>query len=227
MAEQPILFKADMVVAILDGRKTQTRRVVTPHTSVTVPHVPRKRWNELDFAAAVVDEGPSPAGNPGPYLKVPWRGERVTVRVYPRVQPGDTLWVRETLHEEITTADTDTPNGRLAVYSADGQVVQRDGRPAMYDWERETLPSIHMPRWAARITLPVTDVRAERVQDIFEADAMAEGIRRQHVDDLGQTWHTHRRGFQTIWDTINAPRGYGWDTNPWVWPITFERADNV
>ena len=63
------------------------------------------------------------------------------------------------------------------------------------------------------------------MQDITEAGAVAEGASKQHIDDLGQTWATHRRGFQALWDSINAARGFGWDVNPWVWAVKFERTE--
>ena len=90
------------------------------------------------------------------------------------------------------------------------------------------LPSIFMPRWASRLTLRITSVRVERVQDITEEDARAEGASRSHQGDRPHfSRHpvpndTHRLGFVHIWDSINAGRGFGWDANPWVWVIGFE-----
>ena len=80
-----------------------------------------------------------------------------------------------------------------------------------------------MPKWAARIWLEITGIKVERVQDMYEQDAEAEGAVKMHLDDLGQTWSTYVRGFQSLWDSINAKRGFGWDKNPWCWVIEFKR----
>ena len=94
-----------------------------------------------------------------------------------------------------------------------------DGDPSYGLWEKPR-PSIHMPRWASRLTLRVTDIRAERVQDISDADVLAEGIfPYMHKRGDARTLHGD---FARLWDSINAERGYGWDVNPWVWAISFE-----
>jgi len=84
-----------------------------------------------------------------------------------------------------------------------------------------------MPRWASRITLEVTAVRVERVQDIAEADAIAEGCQPPFVDHLGNHRNPHGDNgeFHMLWDSINAKRGYGWDANPWVWVVEFRRLE--
>jgi hypothetical protein len=84
-------------------------------------------------------------------------------------------------------------------------------------------PSIHMPRWASRITLEVTDVRVERVQEISEEDAKTEGVTPSIV---GEWWDhlKYRAGFQTLWNSINEKRGFGWDENPWVWVVEFKKG---
>lgn len=99
-------------------------------------------------------------------------------------------------------------------------------------------PSIHMPRWASRITLEITGVRVERLQDISEADAKAEGITvlpLQNVDDPSAWWQsspgenqarTPIASFRNLWDSINAKRGYSWESNPWVWVIEFKHLEN-
>ena len=79
-----------------------------------------------------------------------------------------------------------------------------------------------MPRWASRLTLEIKSVRVERVQEISEADARAEGVERAEATDGAPSYAL---GFSDLWDSINAKRGYGWDTNPWVWCIAFERVD--
>ena len=144
----------------------------------------------------------------------------------PYGHPSDRLWVKETF-----------------AYAQDGTVVYRAsmvGSP----WDAITRraitwrPSIHMPRWASRITLEITDVRVERVQDISEADAWAEGIEvldGQFADaDICATAKKYGLMFENanciyahLWDTLYAARGLGWGVNPWVWVITFKRAEEV
>lgn len=86
---------------------------------------------------------------------------------------------------------------------------------------RKWKPSIHMPRWASRINLEITDIRVERLQEINEEDAKHEGVKRINAGDFGmETWSS---AFRNLWDSINSKRGYGWDTNPWVWVIEFKR----
>lgn len=173
--EKPILFSTEMVRAILDGRKTQTRRVVKP---------------------SVFEKGTNWFWNPN---------ENICLAQY---RKGDVLWVRETWAKDDTY-----------YYKADGSCGDRCGK-----WK----PSIHMPKEAARIWLEVTDVRVERLQEITEEAARAEGITR--VED--GKWESEFRlgwfdrpikAFRALWDSLNAKRGYGWETNPWVWVIEFER----
>ena len=172
MTDRPILFSAPMVRAILDGSKTQTRRVIKPQ-----PSYPNMCESSL------------------------WFTHRPRC---PYGQPGDRLWVRET-----------QAKFHPAVYMADVE----EGLYPSYLWT----PSTHMPRAASRITLEITGVRVERVQDITEADAMAEGADPTLVDPDGGS-QPHVEGFTLLWDSINAPRGFGWDTNPFVWSLEFRRV---
>lgn len=94
----------------------------------------------------------------------------------------------------------------------------------LQDYEKLTWkPSIHMPRWASRITLEVTGVRVERVRDITEDDARAEGANQDPIDGPEQGG-SYKLGFWDIWDSINAKRGFGWEVNPWVWVYEFKRV---
>lgn len=198
MKERPILFSGPMVRAILEGRKTQTRRVV------------KGRWLPLVEAVMRVN---------GRWVWTTMDYDLTT----PYGEPGDRLWVRETwaafdLDWSWPGRPRDLSGGPWPniVYRADDGLDE-------HGWKRWR-PSIHMPRWACRITLEVTDVRVERLKDITEDDAMAEGwIKRP---DLSKDPEVHadacRDWFVDLWDSINAKRGYGWETNPWVWRIEFQ-----
>jgi hypothetical protein len=223
MNEKPILFSGEMVRAILDSRKTQTRRVIkpmskkqakwlTPELINTVPHgeMLGGGWQMHHPHADTDDLGvyvkyDSPLG----WVKCPYG------------KPGDLLWVRETWasHEYMDdTKPSEFTEGAQMLpvwYRANNQMHNvNQGK-----WR----PSIFMPRWASRITLRVTDVRVERVQDISEADARAEGVLKAGGASL--SLYTARHHFSQLWDRINAKRGYGWDVNPWVWVVEFRLVD--
>ena len=146
-------------------------------------------------------------------------GELVPIAAFcPYGQPGGRLWVRETF------ACVCTQEMRYVEYKADRSLADFDGydNPAGGRWR----PSIHMPRWASRITLEITDVRVERLQDISEADAVAEGARPTLAPldtvRLGAAG-TAKEGFRQIWESINGPGS--WDANPWVWAIEFKKLE--
>lgn len=259
--ERPILFNGEMVRAILDGRKTQTRRVVKPQppveaTSAGTYCAPGKdydgQWEWMTGDPKDIDT---------------WGAIDVPEFLCPYGQPGEGLWVRE------TWADVNCEDGPALCYKADrtvrtwhefsesfgpdygaGPSMDYKSYPGQYCmWWSDLLngepdhswtPSIDMPRWASRIQLKVTNVRVERLQDISESDAKAEGVR-EHIyeatgdhpemigyitdadgpdDGTGDAAHVTPVGaFQNLWDSINTPRGFGWDTNPWVWVVEFER----
>lgn len=178
---KPILFSTEMVRAILDGRKTQTRRVINPQYA-----------EKSD-------------GTREPLDKYAADGILAECGKYVR---GDILWVRESFCPRYFD------DGRPA-YKADYD----GGRIGDVVPEPKWKPSIHMPRTAARLFLRVTDVRAERVQDISYDDGAiwAEGIPATHDRN------SEIRHFIELWDSLNARRGFGWDANPWVWVYEFER----
>lgn len=217
MKERSILFSGAMVRALLAGTKTQTRRVVKlkPHQQI----------EERDD------------GTPWPWM---YDGERDADAwmACPYGQPTDRLWVRETWYCDdyrvqrgpyVKPNDMDLDEAR-----DDGTLIYRASsgdRP--YEAEQPVWrPAIHMPRWASRITLGITSVRVERLQDISEADAQAEGATPipDHCDhvrlacaDIGCSGpQPHRLGFRAIWQDINGPTS--WDANPWVWVVEFERV---
>ncbi|MBS1170124.1 MAG: hypothetical protein H6R01_1042 [Burkholderiaceae bacterium] len=188
MKERPILFNGAMVRAILDGRKTQTRRIVKPQPQM------------------VTDRS----------IK-PWSGDQKSLlellqqtgRNCPHGQPGDRLWVRESML-------FDPDQGWR--YSADGCDVIDEG----YGKSNQRCPSIHMPRSCSRINLEITSVRVERLQDISEADAKAEGFSPCFSND-GDQIESAAGVFLHEWWSI-----YGEDSvraNPWVWVIEFRRIE--
>lgn len=191
MAEvRPILFNTEMVKAILDGRKTQTRRVV----------------KEIPLQAPYFEDCDGKPFACDPY------GEWHPAEKFCRIQPGDFLWVRETWRRDA---------GRFMYRAnyADGEKFYRDGREVNIRWT----PSIHMPKEAARIFLRVKDVRVERLRDMDEEAAIAEGF----ADPPAGTDSPLER-FSALWDkTIKRDdlREYGCHANPWVWVIEFERIE--
>lgn len=215
MKERPILFSAPMVKALLEGRKTQTRRIVKPQPRIFTPEYDRQ-WHVNAI----------PPGGGLPELWSWWEGPAHGQTCYhtakcPYGVPGDELWVRETWME-VSDPDTLKPSGRV-IYRAthegrepircdgDGFQVWNKDNSAASAWK----PSIHMPRWASRISLVVKSVRVERLQDISEEDALAEGVPTQTS--------SYRRQFAYLWDSINGDTGpNSWIGNPWVWVIEFE-----
>lgn len=123
---------------------------------------------------------------------------------------GDLLWVRETWSSILDDARTDSE-----------RVVYRADLGSSADKVQVWRPSIHMPRWASRLTLRIAEVRVQRLQEISEEDAEAEGITGDEAL-VGQIANPFRTAYADLWDSINAKRGYGWGANPWVWVLTFE-----
>ena len=199
--EHPILFKGPMVRAILGGRKTQTRRVVTPHNSeIDGKALPvRKTWPLLDFSGAVVD----PGFGDGAYLKVPHTTEDTVHRVRPKWQRRDQLWAKENWAQ--------SPEGQI-FYQADDYGTKWAGR-----WK----PSIFMPRKVSRITLEIINIRVERLQEITTEDAMSEGVN----NTTRILKEAPRNAFIELWKSINDKRGFGWHSNPWVWVFEFKRVE--
>ena len=202
MKEHPILFSTLMVQAILKGSKTQTRRVIKDI----------QEWHPLPDITCLKFKGV----NCGSILSADGEGfaQKYVKTLCPYGQPGDRLWVRETFIDLTKTpvcgAGSEKYQGLKVWYKADNT--------------RETevsgnyKPSIHMPRWASRINLEITNIRVQRVQEITLGDAIAEG-----VASLDPNWHTAALvDFQRLLDTINSKRGYSWEVNPWVWAITFK-----
>ncbi len=194
MKELPIRFSGPMVKAILDGSKTQTRRVVKQDRDGLLDCKPTPAWDAFWQCVAC------------PYGK-----------------PGDRLWVRETF-------GIDDEDGAV-LYFADPDTAQNAEHARICeDRYPRRRPSIHMPRWASRILLEITDVRVERVQDISEADAQAEGIEYSerfegYCIGMAEHYHSHdpRLSYASLWESINGPDS--WAANPWVWVVTFRRVE--
>jgi hypothetical protein len=254
------LFKPDMVRANLRDvdPKTQTRRVITFENSRAIPRITRKQWPELKWDMAVLGYED---GIPFWYVPMPFRP---VIKVTPRVQPGDVIWVKETIW-----VDKRDPKA-LVIYAQDPRYYKYkvDGKLKMcrHDhglksepltleeaqhavesnkhWKRQS--SMLMPRWASRTDLLVTAMRSERVQQISEADAISEGLKRvgfsglsgyplfsynanadhkkHHTKENEETYDVPSMGFRSLWDSINKPRGFGWSVNPPVWVHVYKRV---
>ena len=217
MKELPILFSSEMVKAILEGRKTQTRRIIKPqppndkYQLITLidttdseerKHRGKNQWAIIDGLNIVADQ------------KIYFKS---------RYQVGDRLWVRETFcYGNVSGAENGEGNPDILFISqCKGEsdiIFKEEALRENIDIEEVVWrPSIHMPKWAARIWLEVTGVKVERVQDISIKDAFAEGVSTQQASHA-------QPFFQSLWDSLNAKRGYSWKSNPWVWVIEFKRS---
>jgi hypothetical protein len=240
MMERPILFTGVMVRAILEGRKTQTRRVMKCQ--------PRGDYTEV--RAEYVDAGPVVAT----YRAYPQGGSaRWGICSCPFGREGDRIWVRETWAPLVDVERVGPPDDRYfykgpeveklgcdyVLYRADGETEFCDEDGGMTErsfWK----PSIFMPKWASRLTLEITGIRVEQVQDINANDSIAEGCvdagyiaawdsiiaDGSPIDDTIDITNTIVGEYTKLWDSINVARGFGWQTNPWVWVITFKRIES-
>ena len=260
MTERPIIFSGEMVRAILDGRKTKTRRPITHVKKILggavtefqesdtpgydfIMRDKRKCWNDL-------------------------RKEDL-LRRCPFGQVGDRLWVRETFCLEHQVERDDLPpfdDGRPIRWEFAGMESDPEGADmwvqphyratdptpelAYEDSDGEPTvrwkPSIHMPRWASRITLEITEIRVERVQEITEKEAKAEGARKftnlppdpslypygneprwsmEEPKSVRECLGSARYAFANLWERLYAKKGLGWYANPWVWVLTFRRVE--
>lgn len=202
--ERPIIFGPDSIESILSGAKTQTRRVIK----------------------ANIDEGMRLAHEDGGGNWIFWSGlvapnmAEFTKRAYPNGEgvpcpygkQRDRLWVRESWY----CAGEHWCDGYPVRYEVDAELAAA----VSTKWRTP----IFMPRWASRITLEITNVRVERLQEITEAGAIAEGVDSVFLADLPrQATTSHRADFKQLWDKINAKRGYSWADNPFVWVLEFRK----
>jgi hypothetical protein len=211
--ERPILFSGEMVRAILDGRKTQTRRALNPQPDSSLNAYTARQVDRFKLVGVDVKSRRAifEAGNfAGPINA--FRDGRDSVKAdiaCPYGAVGGRLWVRETFGTMLHA------DGERVHYLADG-ATPKDWRGNALRWR----PSIHMPCWASRLTLEITDVRVERLQSISYADVLAEGC---PVASVGASPADHD-WYRQLWESLNATRGFGWDVNPWVWVISFKQV---
>lgn len=212
MKERPMIFNAEMVRAILDGRKTQTRRImkVQPVLNGNLYEVFGAAWSKGMRSIPAVP------------------GHSLSTRC-PFGSVGDRIWVRETWAE----AGASAPDLKLYRANYPEHVPSHYENVPPVDEIRWT-PSIHMPRWASRITLEITGVRVERLQNISETDAEAEGIDMEALFDAQDCYDciadhnmtgrpTAAGSFKYLWESIYGEEK--WQANPWVWVITFQRVE--
>ncbi|MGP3095394.1 hypothetical protein ACTVPL_02880 [Serratia marcescens] len=242
MKERPVIFNGEMVRAILDGRKTQTRRVmkVQPESSKTRAGDFWFSSKKLESMVHVSDfmPGNSPIADCHLFFQE---------HCCPFGQVGDRLWVREAYQgplfnfDQMETYLEDTSKferPEFCEYRADGgktpEYYDADDN-LRYGWK----PSIHMPRWASRITLEITAVRVERLNDISESDAKAEGVRAiennfgngpaycdyllPNLDDAAEWYNRASDSFKSLWKSIYGAEN--WSANPWVWVIEFKHVE--
>ena len=248
MKERPILFTGPMVRALLDGSKTQTRRIMKPQPTL-VPDEPQRFWWPSNIYQSMV--------------RLDWAAERPEIygEICPHGDVGERLWVRETWGVVSNDWDADgnlvdwTPDRPAtaineirfgqgyysghAIYAADGSYEWAGDDDGGGETRSAWHPSIHMPSAASRILLEITGVRVERLQDCSKRDAIAEGIRRyEHfwreaeypLDDVAyepvKGWPTRYscpvQAYQALWESISGAGS--WDANPWVWVIEFKRV---
>lgn len=223
MTDRPILFSAPMVRALLDGRKTQTRRIINIKPTGEI----------IDFIKVGTDQSGRPVyemkGKDGQQIHISQGKHLQTPHFSPRFGVGDRLYVREhwrTSGSLDDLAPRDIPSTALVLYQADAEPSTVAGRHRQ---------AMHMPRWASRLTLIVTDVRVQRLQDLSVENAIAEGLLTE-TEPLADDWrvlHTSYRGaanlelrsdpvdaYADLWMDINGEDA--WDANPWIVAITFE-----
>lgn len=243
MRELPILFSAPMVRAILDGRKTQTRRVVSPWNLRFFDPDRGLYRPPANLLPVAFEEACEFRNLDGTFV---WRAKARDHQVAdwthwqgrPNWAPRDRLWVRETwqLHERFSDLC------RIVYAASQGcgwSEMHRDfpadlagdlvARPFQDGWR----PSLHMPRWASRLTLEVVEVRVERLQDISADDAEAEGLwrgrARRHLfwqsvaDCRFNEGRSHKAAFAELWDSVGGETS--WAANPWVWVVSFRRVE--
>ncbi|EBV7175794.1 TPA: hypothetical protein ACJG7T_004277 [Salmonella enterica subsp. enterica serovar Muenchen] len=204
MKERGMIFNAEMVSAILSGRKTQTRRPI--------------KWKQTRFTEIAERDD----GSLWPWAEDCERGGDIWFAC-PYGEIGDRIWVRETFRVHSRATDVATLVYRASVRNSWTEQTHRVpvavcNKPATPE---KWTPSIHMPRWASRILLEITDVRVERLRDLSEEDAKSEGIT-PSAGGVLPGWE-YRINFRDLWMDIYGTDN--WEANPWVWVIEFKRVE--
>lgn len=235
MTDRPLLMSAPMVLGALKGWKTQTRRILKNNGVVPDFRGGGGRdgadwqnpecwgWMDGETGEHIAIVPPSPNAGYEAFYEGPYSvGDRLYVRE---------AWRTDTVYEDL--APSDMGGDEPIQYEADGSIET-------YGWPNTLAPGrfrqgMHMPRWASRLTLVVTDVRVQRIQSISKEDAIAEGIYREEIHSAGMVYQYVEaktgitiesanpiRVFQRLWDDLNADRGFSFEANPWVCAINFE-----
>lgn len=220
--ERPILFRPELVKAILDGRKVQTRRLVKPQPDTR--GFIATGWCRCDDCGNDYRRAPKKCKCGCSLFKT--NHAKVSPQFCPFGKPGDVLWVRETWQQVEQHGATVRPVKQLRE-SMQGVCFKADGSncPITHgEVELVWRPSIHMPRWASRLSLEITGVRVERLKEISEADAIAEGFESSADHCPPGTWLNDSISidrFARSWDANNKP-GAQWADNPWLWVLEFK-----
>ncbi|EFB0402315.1 hypothetical protein HGG92_002031 [Salmonella enterica] len=220
MKERGMIFNAEMVRAILEGRKTQTRRPVKPQPELTERS--GFSWNGVVFGSGSDDRE---TNRNFAHVKCPFG------------KPGYRIWVRETFRVHSRASDVATLVYRASVRNSWTEQTHRVpvavcNKPAIPE---KWTPSIHMPRWASRITLEITDVRVERLHNISERDSLREGLfqlpasgrycLQPGMQYFGMASHSAKEVYSWLWASIYGEES--WAANPWVWVIEFKRVEGA
>ena len=218
--ERPIIFSGEMVKAILDGKKTMTRRVVK-FSDFTIDSITPLHIELVDGKYCLFNER---------------NGWLIGYPKFPYGKVGDRLWVRETwiqgYDDPLIESEGDDENAVSIIYKADGKEEYRScSAETAENWGDFSADSemvgfkspIHMPRWASRILLEITDIRIERLNDISDEDAVKEGFSDKKPSGMQPAMMPNPKAdFRNYWDSINAKKGYPWSSNPWVWVVEFK-----
>ncbi|MEX2964243.1 hypothetical protein [Microbulbifer sp. TYP-18] len=212
--ERPILFNGPMVRAILEGRKTQTRRIIKPQ-----PFNGASGESAIKQIGGLRDEQTL-----SQVMTSAWQAGFVDTTC-PCGEEGDRLWVRETFrlstHNDCPHYEPCNCRSGVPFYRSDAEIGEEK-------WK----PSIHMPRWASRITLEITNIRVERLREMSQEDAYCEGVTRELRNSFGYACDESEEIFNTrqsketfsfLWESIYGDGS--WDANPWVWVIEFKRVE--
>ena len=218
--ERPIIFSGEMVKAILDGKKTMTRRVVK-FSDFTINSITPLHIELVDGKYCLFNER---------------NGWLIGYPKFPYGKVGDRLWVRETwiqgYDDPLIESEGDDENAVSIIYKADGKEEYRScSAETAENWGDFSADSemvgfkspIHMPRWASRLLLEITDIKVERLQDISCEDAVKEGFSDKKPSGMQPAMMPNPKAdFRNYWDSLNTKKGYPWSSNPWVWVVEFK-----